>query len=44
MTSGRFEINKLLFGDDTALGADLKEKFCRLVSDLVGNAKENSLE
>ena len=28
----RFEINKLLFADDTALVAD-SEKFCRLVSD-----------
>ena len=28
---GRFEINKLLFADDTALVAD-SEKLCRLVS------------
>ena len=30
---GRFEINRLLFADDTALLADLQEKFCRLVSE-----------
>ena len=30
---GRFEINQLLFADDTALVADLKEKLCRLVSE-----------
>ena len=29
---GRFEINQLLFSDDTALVADSKEKLCRLVS------------
>ena len=29
---GRFEINQLLFADDTALVADL-EKLCRLVSE-----------
>ena len=28
---GRFEINQLLFADDTALVADSDEKFCRLV-------------
>ena len=28
---GRFEINQLLFADDTALVADSEEKFCRLV-------------
>ena len=31
--SGRFEINQLLFADDTALVADSAEKFCRLVSE-----------
>ena len=31
--SGRFEINQLFFGDDTALVADSEEKFCRLVSE-----------
>ena len=29
---GRFEINQLLFADDTALVADLEKKLCRLVS------------
>ena len=28
----RFEINQLLFADDTALVADSEEKLCRLVS------------
>ena len=31
--AGRFEINQLLFADDTALVADLKEKLCKLVSE-----------
>ena len=31
---GRFEINQLLFADDTALVADSVEKLCRLVSEL----------
>ena len=30
---GRFEINPLLFADDTALVADSVEKLCRLVSE-----------
>ena len=30
---GRFEINLLLFADDTALVADSEEKLCRLVSE-----------
>ena len=30
---GRFEINQLLFADDTALVADSDEKLCRLVSE-----------
>ena len=30
---GRFEINQLLFTDDTALVADSEEKLCRLVSE-----------
>ena len=29
---GRFEINQLLFADDTALVADSEDKLCRLVS------------
>ena len=30
---GRFEINHLLFADDTALVADSEDKLCRLVSE-----------
>ena len=30
---GRFEINQLLFTDDTALVADSEQKLCRLVSE-----------
>ena len=30
-SGGRFEINQLLFADDTALVADSDEKLCRLV-------------
>ena len=30
---GRFEINRLLFADDTALMADSEAKLCRLVSE-----------
>ena len=30
---GRFEINQLLYADDTALVADSEEKLCRLVSE-----------
>ena len=30
---GRFEINQLLFADDTALVADLEKKLCRLASE-----------
>ena len=30
---GRYEINQLLFSDDTALVADSEEKLCRLVSE-----------
>ena len=33
---GRFEINQLLFADDTALVADSDEKLCRLVSEFGG--------
>ena len=33
VNGGRFEINHLLFTDDTALVADSEEKFCRLVSE-----------
>ena len=37
-----FEINQLLFADDTALVADSEEKLCRLVSEFVRYAKEES--
>ena len=37
-----FEINQLLFADDIPLVADSKEKFCRLVRNLVVLAKEES--
>ena len=30
---GRFQINQLLFADNTALVADSEEKLCRLVSE-----------
>ena len=33
MDGGRFEINQLLFADDTALVADSEEKLCRPVSE-----------
>ena len=29
----RFEVNQLIFADDTALAADSQEKLCRLVSE-----------
>ena len=32
---GRFEINQLLFADETALVTDSEEKLCRLVSEFV---------
>ena len=32
-TGGRFEINQLLFADDTVLVADSEHKLCRLVSE-----------
>ena len=38
----RFEINQLLFADDTALVANSEEKLCRLVSELVEYAKKES--
>ena len=33
VNGGMFEINQLLFADDTALVADSEEKFCILVSE-----------
>ena len=32
MNGGKFQINQLLFSDDTELVANLEEKLCRLVS------------
>ena len=39
---GRFEINQLLFADDTALVADSEGKLGRLGSELVQYEKEES--
>ena len=33
VNGGRFEINQLLFADDTALVADSEKKLCRLASE-----------
>ena len=33
VNDGKFEINQLLFADDTALVADLEQKLCRLVTE-----------
>ena len=41
-SGSRFEIKELLFADDTALVADSEDKLCRLVSELVEYAKEES--
>ena len=40
---GRFEINQLLFADDTALVADSEEKLCRLVSEFGGVCERRML-
>ena len=40
---GRFEINHLLFADDTALVADSEEKLCRLVSEFGGVCERRKL-
>ena len=39
---GRFEINQLLLGDDTAVVADSEEKLCRLVSEFGRVCEEES--
>ena len=39
VNGGRFELNQLLFADDTALVADSEEKLCRLVSEF-GRVRE----
>ena len=41
---GRFEINELLFADDTALVADSEEKLCRLVSEFGRECKRRKLK
>ena len=43
MNDGRFEINQLLFADDTVLVADLCEKLCRLVSEF-GKVRKKKVE
>ena len=40
---GKFEINQLLFADDTALMADKEEKLCRLVSEFERVCKRRKL-
>ena len=39
---GRFEINQLLFPEDTALVADSEEKLCRLGSEFCRVSKEEN--
>ena len=41
---GRFEINQLLFADDTALVADSEEKLCRLVCEFGTVYKKKKIE
>ena len=41
---GRFEINQLLFADDTALVADSEKKLCRLVSEFGGVCDKRKLK
>ena len=43
VNGGRFEINQLLFADDTALVADSEEKLCRLVSEFGRVCKRRKL-
>ena len=40
---GRFEMNQLLFADDTALVADSEEKLCRLVNEFGRVCKRRNL-
>ena len=42
--SGRFEINQLLFADDTVLVADSEEKLCRLVSEFGSVCERKKVE
>ena len=39
---GRFEINQLLFADNTALVADSEEKLCRFLNEFDRVSKEES--
>ena len=41
VAAGRFEINQLLFADDTALVANSEDKLCRLVSEFAYAKEEN---
>ena len=41
--AGRFELNQLLFADDTALVADSEEKLCRLVWEFDGVCERRKL-
>ena len=43
VNGGRFEINPLLFTDDTALVANSEEKLCRLVSEFGRVCKRRKL-
>ena len=43
VNGGRFEINQLLFADDTALVVDSEEKLCRLVSEFFRVCKRRKL-
>ena len=40
VNDGRYEINQLLFADDTELVADSEEKLCRLVSEFIEMRKK----
>ena len=44
MNGGRFEINQLLFADDTALVADSEKKLCRLVSEFARVCERRKLK
>ena len=43
VNGGRFEINHMLFADDTALVADSEERLCRLVSEFGRECKRRKL-
>ena len=43
MNDGRFELNQLLFSDDTALVADSEQKLCRLVTEFGRVCKRRKL-